>query len=380
MSKTTFQRIALSKITWSLVIIILLVSVFITQLAINAATGELRLDLDKTALNVGDIIKCSVKINTISNFAGLQVNIKYDPTVLQAVDPNSGAVYTNSSLPANGDLLLNSAYSPLTIPDHNISNGVLNFGRAYVNLSAFKNAGTPEASGTVALIGFKALKTGNTSIAFQDNMAMPGGSSGTMIFDWSGNAVSGYSVIHPPSITISGPTPTPTRRSNVTPTPTLRRPSTPTPTSRRNPTPTPTPTVRRVNTSTPTFRLSSTPTSRQSSTPTPTSGGGTYGVSYVIQSDWGNGATISITIKNITSTVVNGWTLAWTFPGAQMITNLWNGAYSQSGSAVSVKDAGFNANIPAGGGTVNFGFNLNYTGTNAKPTAFTLNGTACQIQ
>jgi len=29
---------------------------------------------------------------------------------------------------------------------------------------------------------------------------------------------------------------------------------------------------------------------------------------------------------------------------------------------------------------VSFGFNANYSGTNAKPTSFTLNGIACQSQ
>jgi cellulase/cellobiase CelA1 len=100
----------------------------------------------------------------------------------------------------------------------------------------------------------------------------------------------------------------------------------------------------------------------------------------VIQSDWGSGATINVTITNNSITAVNGWTLAFTFPGNQTLTNLWNGTYTQSGSSVSVKDAGFNANIPANGGSVNFGFNHNYSGTNAKPTSFTLNGTACQAQ
>lgn len=101
---------------------------------------------------------------------------------------------------------------------------------------------------------------------------------------------------------------------------------------------------------------------------------------YVIQSDWGNGATISVTITNNTVSAVNSWTLAFTFSGNQTITNLWNGTYTQSGASVSVKDGGFNANIPANGGSVNFGFNLNYSGTNAKPISFTLNGAACQVQ
>jgi endoglucanase len=58
---------------------------------------------------------------------------------------------------------------------------------------------------------------------------------------------------------------------------------------------------------------------------------------------------------------------------------MWSATYTQSGASVSAKDAGFNANIPAGGGSVNFGFNINYSGANAKPTSFTLNGIDCQV-
>jgi hypothetical protein len=88
-------------------------------------------------------------------------------------------------------------------------------------------------------------------------------------------------------------------------------------------------------------------------------------------------ATISITITNNTSTGVNGWDFVFDFPGDQTITNFWNGTYIQNGTDVSVHDAGFNATISANGGSVNFGFNLNYSGTNVKPAAFTLNGTPC---
>ena len=121
-----------------------------------------------------------------------------------------------------------------------------------------------------------------------------------------------------------------------------------------------------------------TPTS-VAATPTPTPGTGNYVVTYSMN-DWGSGATVSVTIKNNTSTAVNGWTLAWTFSGNQTITNLWSGSYTQNGASVSVKDAGYNANIPANGGTTNFGFNINYSGTNTIPASFTLNGAACQIQ
>lgn len=111
-------------------------------------------------------------------------------------------------------------------------------------------------------------------------------------------------------------------------------------------------------------------------TPTPITG---YLVSYVIQSDWGNGSTISVTITNKSTAAVDGWTLAWTFPGDQVISNLWNGSYTQSGTSVTVNNLSYNSTIPIGG-TVSFGFNLTYSGTNAKPTRFTLNGTECEVQ
>ncbi|MCL6590509.1 MAG: glycoside hydrolase family 9 protein [Firmicutes bacterium] len=174
-----------------------------------------------------------------------------------------------------------------------------------------------------------------------------------------------------PTATVTAtPTSTSTPTGVVTPTPTRR--ATPTPTRRVTPTPT-----RRA---TPTPTRSVTPTPTVPATPTPTSRSGGYLVSYVNANDWGNGATISVTIINNTVTAVNGWTLAFTFPGNQTITNLWNGSYTQSGASVSVKDLGYNANIPANGGSVNFGFNLSYSGTNANPSSFTLNGTLCGIQ
>ncbi|MBN1312133.1 MAG: glycoside hydrolase family 6 protein, partial [Anaerolineae bacterium] len=100
-------------------------------------------------------------------------------------------------------------------------------------------------------------------------------------------------------------------------------------------------------------------------------------VDYNIQNDWGSGATVNVAITNAGTTAVNGWTLDWTFPGNQQITNLWNGSYTQSGASVSVSNAAWNGNIAANEGSTSFGFNLAYSGTNAEPTNFVLNGIAC---
>jgi cellulase/cellobiase CelA1 len=66
----------------------------------------------------------------------------------------------------------------------------------------------------------------------------------------------------------------------------------------------------------------------------------------------------------------NGWKVAWTFPGNQQITTLFNGAYTQSGQQVTVTNVSYNETIPAGG-SVNFGFIANVTGTNAAPASIT---------
>jgi endoglucanase len=134
---------------------------------------------------------------------------------------------------------------------------------------------------------------------------------------------------------------------------------------------TPTTTASTVVTPTPT------PSASGAVSPSPTGSVPVSGcaVSYTMN-DWGGGATVSITIKNNGTVAIDGWTLAWSFPGNQTITNAWNGAYTQSGTAVTFQNMAYNS-IIAAGGTVSFGFNLSYSGTNAQPTGFTLNGVAC---
>jgi hypothetical protein len=126
------------------------------------------------------------------------------------------------------------------------------------------------------------------------------------------------------------------------------------------------------------------PTATRTNTPiiptaTPTTGSGASCVVSYVKDDWGSGFTANLTIANNGSTAINGWTLAWSFSGNQTITNLWNGAYTQSGQSVSVTNLGYNGSIPVNG-NVNFGFNANYSGSNAIPANFTLNGVACSSQ
>ncbi len=90
---------------------------------------------------------------------------------------------------------------------------------------------------------------------------------------------------------------------------------------------------------------------------------------------WSTGFTAQVQITN-NSTALTGWILTWTFAGNQQITSAWNTQATQTGATVSAHDAGYNAVIPAGG-SVQFGFQATFTGSNAIPTNFALNGISC---
>ncbi|MFD0530544.1 cellulose binding domain-containing protein [Kitasatospora arboriphila] len=99
-------------------------------------------------------------------------------------------------------------------------------------------------------------------------------------------------------------------------------------------------------------------------------------MAYKVDNAWGTGFTATVTVKNTGTTTVNGWTASWTYPGDQRITNAWNATVTQTGAAVTAKDAGWNGTL-APGATASFGFQGTYSGSNTLPGQFTLNGAAC---
>jgi cellulase/cellobiase CelA1 len=102
---------------------------------------------------------------------------------------------------------------------------------------------------------------------------------------------------------------------------------------------------------------------------------GSCRVSYT-PNTWQNGFTANIAVTNTSSTAVNGWTLTWNFAGNQQITSAWNATVTQNGNAVTARNADHNGSISPNGNQT-FGFQGTYSGTNATPTSFALNGTAC---
>jgi O-glycosyl hydrolase len=107
-----------------------------------------------------------------------------------------------------------------------------------------------------------------------------------------------------------------------------------------------------------------------------TSSGGSCAVSYT-PDNWAGGFTANVVITNNASTAINGWTLAFTFPGDEKITDAWNGVATQSGENVSITNESYNSTIAANGGTTSLGFQGTWSASDAAPTAFTVNGTAC---
>ncbi|SCF38866.1 processive endocellulase [Micromonospora matsumotoense] len=121
-----------------------------------------------------------------------------------------------------------------------------------------------------------------------------------------------------------------------------------------------------------------TPTSTPTPTPTPTTPASSCKVGYTT-SDWTSGFTASISITNTGTTALNGWNLAFTFPtSGQKVSQGWSATFAQTGAAVTATSMSYNGALAPGAST-SIGFNGTHTGSNPKPTAFTLNGAACTI-
>lgn len=100
-------------------------------------------------------------------------------------------------------------------------------------------------------------------------------------------------------------------------------------------------------------------------------------VSYTVASKWSGGLVVNISITNKGTGAIHGWTLAFTLPNGQHITNGWNGNFKQNGAQVNITDSGYNATI-APDSSVSPGFQATSNGNNSVPTAFSLNGASCR--
>nr|MDT0659361.1 glycoside hydrolase family 3 N-terminal domain-containing protein [Micromonospora sp. DSM 115978] len=164
------------------------------------------------------------------------------------------------------------------------------------------------------------------------------------------------------------------------PTPSARPPAPPAapapgarPTTTRPPAVAPTPSSRPTPSSTPTTPAAPAAPSASASA-SPSAGALACAVGYTVGSRWSDGFVAEVRVTS--RAAVNGWTLRFTLPAGQRISQAWNATVSQNGTTVTATNASWNAAIAAGG-EVSFGFLAGHDGTSGGPTGSSLNGTPC---
>ncbi|MFI6273028.1 non-reducing end alpha-L-arabinofuranosidase family hydrolase [Micromonospora zamorensis] len=98
-------------------------------------------------------------------------------------------------------------------------------------------------------------------------------------------------------------------------------------------------------------------------------------VTYAVSSQWQGGFGANVSVTNLGDPLTS-WTLTWSYSAGQTVTQAWNTSLTQSGSAVAATNVSYNGAV-ATNGTVSFGFNGSWTGSNPAPTSFALNGVPC---
>ena len=103
-----------------------------------------------------------------------------------------------------------------------------------------------------------------------------------------------------------------------------------------------------------------------------------YSIEFNIESSWKEGFTGSLTVTNNTDITIEDWVLSFDFD--HEISGIWNGIIEEckifdeiaGGIHYTVKNAGYNQNIPAGG-SVTFGFICNDGAVTKTPENYVLN-------
>jgi len=98
---------------------------------------------------------------------------------------------------------------------------------------------------------------------------------------------------------------------------------------------------------------------------------GACSATFSVVNSWNVGFQGAITVRAGTSNI-GSWTVRWTNPAGQAVTQLWNGNHTASGQNSTVTNAPWNGAIPANG-TQSFGFLASRTGTGTP----TVNNLTC---
>ncbi|MFE6281897.1 cellulose binding domain-containing protein [Streptomyces sp. NPDC057877] len=105
---------------------------------------------------------------------------------------------------------------------------------------------------------------------------------------------------------------------------------------------------------------------------------GACAVTYAVTNQWSGGFQADVRLTNTGTTAWSGWSLSWTFPQGQTVSQMWNADHTQTGTTVTARNVGWNAGVAAGS-SVSFGFTGNWNQSNPKPAAFKLGDQNCTV-
>ncbi|WP_169947487.1 glycoside hydrolase family 6 protein [Microbispora sp. H11081] len=136
-------------------------------------------------------------------------------------------------------------------------------------------------------------------------------------------------------------------------------------------TPSPSPSPTRSPSPSPSPSPSASPSASPSPSPSPSAsptfpGNRGCTAAYKIVNSWGGGFQGEITVTNAGSSAINNWTVQWTMPNGQSITQVWNANLSGS-TSVTATNLNWNGNLAPGSST-SFGFLGNSSGSPSTPS------------
>jgi hypothetical protein len=120
-----------------------------------------------------------------------------------------------------------------------------------------------------------------------------------------------------------------------------------------------------VNTPPPTTPPPTTPPPTTPPPTTPPPGGAGCTATYAVTNQWTGGFQGEVRVTAGTS-AITGWTVTWTLPTGQAITQAWNATVTSQGSTVTARNVAYNGALAAGASTT-FGFLASSTGSPGAP-------------
>ena len=97
-------------------------------------------------------------------------------------------------------------------------------------------------------------------------------------------------------------------------------------------------------------------------------------VTYQQTNAWQGGFQGNLTVRNMTGSAANPWSVVWTWPSGVTLSSGWNATVTQSGTTVTAAAPSWSPSLPAGS-SVTIGFTAN--GTATPPASIRLNGGNC---